>query len=300
MTIEQQIIEDNGFDGCIGELESYDFSQLPETAEIQVDCDTNQQDYFPVSTIKRENDNLVVEVTKMVGLDEPWFEVYSPKYFCDRLIQAVKKLNNEGKWQISNGGYEILDSNEVCIWWTIILPSKIKQAELKEKMLSSIEVVLNKTKDSLNHSDTVLILGKDTDDSYNTLKNIEQHFKEKGYYTIIIKDTPDKPGESVIQKVLRHASVSKFIVIENTEPSGHLYEVPHVVKDAEAITAVIQENGKGATWMFEELYNKMTTIKKFVYEDNINAVLNEAEIWAVERFEEFKKYQEENIPWFKK
>jgi hypothetical protein len=33
---------------------------------------------------------------------------------------------------------------------------------------------------------------------------------------------------------------------ENSEASGHLYEIPHVAKAAECVTLVLQEEGKGA------------------------------------------------------
>jgi len=83
------------------------------------------------------------------------------------------------------------------------------------------------------------------------LQRIASRLQELGYYTYIIKDQPDKPGEGLVQKVLRYALSSKFVLIENSEPSGHLYEIPHVAKAAECVTVVLQEEGKGATWMFE-------------------------------------------------
>jgi hypothetical protein len=101
-----------------------------------------------------------------------------------------------------------------------------------------------------------LVLGKDTGPALDRLKRIASKLQELGYYTYIIKEQPDKAGESVIQKVMRYALSSKFVIIENTEASGHLYEIPHVTKAAECVTVVLQEEGKGATWMFEDAYAK--------------------------------------------
>jgi len=50
----------------------------------------------------------------------------------------------------------------------------------------------------LENSDSVLILGKDTGPGLERLKRIEIKLQELGYYTYIIKEQPDKPGESVI------------------------------------------------------------------------------------------------------
>lgn len=45
-------------------------------------------------------------------------------------------------------------------------------------------------------------------------------------------------------------------MVENSDSSGHLYQFSHVVKAAECITVVLQEEGKGATWMFEDGFAK--------------------------------------------
>lgn len=47
----------------------------------------------------------------------------------------------------------------------------------------------------LENSDSVLILGKDTGPGLERLKRIEIKLQELGYYTYIIKEQPDKPGE---------------------------------------------------------------------------------------------------------
>ena len=57
------------------------------------------------------------------------------------------------------------------------------------------------------------------------------------------------------------------VLIENTEASGHLYELPHVTKAAECVTVVLQEQGKGATWMFEDAYAKHRHWHKITYDN---------------------------------
>ena len=98
----------------------------------------------------------------------------------------------------------------------------------------------------LEHSDSILLLGKDTGESLQLLKDIQAELESLGYYVYIIKEQPDKLGESIIQKVLRYALSSKFIIIENSEPSGHLYEIPHVTKMAECVTAFTSTRRQGS------------------------------------------------------
>jgi hypothetical protein len=130
---------------------------------------------------------------------------------------------------------------------------------------------------------------------------MEAKLQELGYFTYIIKEQPDKAGESVVQKVMRYALSSKFVLIENTEASGHLYEVPHVTKAAECVTAVLQEEGKGATWMFEDAYAKHRHWHKVTYaDDKLESAVEEAVAWAESFLKDFRAYQAATLPWFRK
>lgn len=97
---------------------------------------------------------------------------------------------------------------------------------------------------------------------------------------------------------MRHALMCKFVIVENTEPSGHLYEMPHVAKAAECTTAVLQERGKGATWMFEDAYMKFRNWHKIEY-SNIDAAVDEAIAWAEDYIRQFGKFQQSVLPWLK-
>jgi hypothetical protein len=153
----------------------------------------------------------------------------------------------------------------------------------------------------LENSDSVLILGKDTGAALDRLKTMKCKLEELGYYIYIIKEQPDRLGESIVQKVLRYALSSKFVLIENTEPSGHLYEIPHVAKAAECVTVVLQEEGKGATWMFEDAYAKHNHWRKLTYrEGRLEDAVEKAAAWAEKFITDFAGYQVAKLPWLKK
>lgn len=118
-----------------------------------------------------------------------------------------------------------------------------------------------------------MILGKDTDEHLKKLETIQNIVENSGYKAIIIKNKEEIVGESVMQKVLRYAMQSKFVIVENSETSGHLYELPHIIKTAEKISAIIQLEGKGSTWMFEDLYPKLNHLKKFKYTQDNNFII---------------------------
>jgi len=152
----------------------------------------------------------------------------------------------------------------------------------------------------LENAETVLVLGKDTGDALERLRKIASRLEARGYYAVIIKDQPDKLGESVLQKVMRHALSSKFVVVENTEASGHLYEIPHVGKAAECVTAFLQEDGKGATWMFEDAFGKQQHWRKFTYAiADLDDAVDEATRWAEEFIKQFGAFQQHVLPWMK-
>lgn len=91
------------------------------------------------------------------------------------------------------------------------------------------------------------------------------------------------------------------MLIENTEASGHLYEIPHVTKAAECITAVLQEEGKGSTWMFEDAYAKHKHWHKLIYKDDqLENAVEQATAWAEQFRSEFSDYQAVKLPWLKK
>jgi len=195
-------------------------------------------------------------------------------------ILSVRRLHNEGH-PLSNECVDSDDDVHIFVHWLITLPVTISANDLIESVKTAFNLVWERANLILENSDSVLILGRDTGEGLDRLKKIASDLEELGYYTYIIKEQPDKIGESIIQKVLRFTLSSKFVVIENSEPSGHLYEIPHVTKMAEAVTVVLQEDGKGATWMFEDSYAKHRHWKRFSYtEETFSSAIKNAATWA--------------------
>jgi hypothetical protein len=171
---------------------------------------------------------------------------------------------------------------------------------LVEGINAAFDLVCSRADLILENSETVLVLGKDTGEGLDRLRLIASRLEALGYYAVIIKDQPDKLGESVIQKVMRYALSSKFVIVENTEPSGHLYEIPHVGKAAECVIGFLQEEGKGATWMFEDAFAKNEHWRKFMYaKGGIEKAVDEAAKWAEDFVKQFGAFQQKVLPWMK-
>ena len=213
------------------------------------------------------------------------------------MIKAIQRLQNEGV-PFTDVEIEKDDDVHIFIRWTLIESASIDSQKLGENINIAFDAVFERANSILENSDSVLILGKDTAEGLDLLKRIQNHLESIGFYTYIIKEQPDKVGESIIQKVLRYGLSSKFVIIENSKPTGHLYEIPHITKMAELTSIILQKQDEGATWMFEDLYHKLNNIKKFEYSDeNLEGVIDTGIAWALEYCKSFGEYQKQKLPW---
>jgi hypothetical protein len=277
----------------IEELKRLNLRDMPEDIRVWI-----IDDYFPETKLWREGEFLICEIQEHL-YTKYWEHKFSAYAFAEAMERAVLRLAHEGQ-PFAN---TLRDDEDVHIYvrWQLKLAGSTQPELVVESVKSAFELVWRRADSILEDSDSVLILGKDTGPALGRLKRIASKLQELGYYTYIIKEQQDKPGESVIQKVMRYALSSKFVLIENTEASGHLYEIPHVTKAAECVTVVLQEELKGATWMFEDAYAKHRHWHKLTYKDDeLEYAVERAAGWAEEFLGEFADYQAAQLPWLKK
>lgn len=277
----------------IEELGRLDLSEMPDDVHIWI-----MDNYFPETNLWREGDFLICEIQEHL-YTKFWEHKFSAYAFAEAMERATRRLANEGH-PFANPN---LDTEDVHIFfrWQLRIDRRTKPVAVIDSIKSAFDLVWSRADSILENSDSVLVLGKDTGPALDRLKRIASKLQELGYYTYIIKEQPDKAGESIIQKVMRYALSSKFVVIENTEASGHLYEIPHVAKSAECVTVVLQEEGKGATWMFEDAYAKNKHWHKISYKDfELERAVELGAEWAEKFRADFADYQKLTLPWLKK
>ena len=269
-----------------------DLPDLPEGVSVRVfDND------FPEASIEREGESFVCGIQEHI-YTKYWEHKFSAYAFAAAMERAVRRLAHEG--QPVERPERDDDDVHLFVSWKLRVPRTTPTSELVEAIKSSFEMVWQRADTILEDSDSVLVLGKDTGPALDRLKRIASRLEEQGYYAYIIKQQRDRVGEGVIQKVLRFALSSKFVVVENTDPSGHLYEMPHVAKAAECVTVVLQEEGKGATWMFEDAFKKHRHWHKVIYEPSeLDQAVDDAAEWAERFVREFGEHQTAVLPWMK-
>ena len=268
--------------------------RLPEEASLLVHGDEK-----PTLWISREGSTVCVQVEWMdrAGF---WDHKYTLRVFTEAMVRAVRRLAAEG-WPYKDGEVEASDPDYFRVTWTIPFEASLPARQVLETVERAFNEVWERTNRMLEDSDSVLILGKDAGEHLERLHEVKAVLEDMGYHVYLVKEEPDRPGETVVQKVLRFALSSKFVIIENTDPSGHLYEFPHVAKMAESVVAVLQEKGKGATWMFEDGYARHRHWQKFEYTPStLKQAVQAAEKWAREFVQEFIEKQKDALPWLRK
>jgi hypothetical protein len=275
------------------DLKRLNLAEMPEGIHVWV-----MDDYFPDAIVWRDGESLVCEIQEHL-YTKYWEHKFSAYAFAEAMERAVRRLAHEGH-PLSKPSRDD-DDVHIFVRWRLHLPRATAPEDVVTSIKSAFDLVWQRADAILENSDSVLVLGKDTGPALDRLMRIASKLQELGYYTYIIKEQPDKVGESVIQKVLRYALSSKFVVIENTEASGHLYEIPHVTKAAECVTVILQEEGKAATWMFEDGYAKHRHWHKLEYKDvDLEQAVEMAAAWAEKFVHDFGNYQVATLPWLNK
>lgn len=288
------INEEQSEDISFSELSKLDLTTIDENISYEI-----FEDNFPQCSITRLGDKLLIRIEEHI-YTKYWFHKYHASVFAEAMIKAIKRLRLDGL-PFTDEEFDNEDEVHIFVRWTLTEPINIDSKTLSRNINIAFDSVFERANSMLENSDSILILGKDTGEGLELLKRIQAHLDNLGFYTYIIKEQPDILGESIMQKVLRFGLSSRFVIIENSEPTGHLYEFPHITKFAELTSIILQRQGEGSTWMFEDLYHKINNIKKFEYSDqNLEEQINIGIAWAKEYAISFGDYQRQKLPWFNK
>lgn len=171
--------------------------------------------------------------------------------------------------------------DEVLIALTDI--SQAKQYQI------SIDTFVNQHK-----AKTVLILGDYSQEQ--RLRKIAA-FLSKSYNPLLAKDIPDNLQQDLRQKVVTIGAVSRFVIVEDSSPSGHIRELVDC-KNNDWVTIILREQGQKSTFMTAGISNTSTVIKEYEYTpNNLQAVLTNAVDWAEQTIKTTGRKQTEEYPW---
>ena len=103
-----------------------------------------------------------------------------------------------------------------------------------------------------NHKQrTVLLLGSYDPEGLVRLQRIADSLTRVGYQPFLVSDIADHPAQSLLQKVTMLGHLARFVVFDDTEPSGHLVELSAALANGWPILAM-QGHGRPTTAMLVE------------------------------------------------
>ena len=126
---------------------------------------------------------------------------------------------------------------------------------------------------------SVIVFGKESDaKSRRELLQIRDYLR-KSYDAYMLRDLPKNPSMSLEEKVKLWSSASKFSVMIDRLPSGHLVEYPYL-KNTRVILALLRQKGKKSTAMVEDNSVDFPFIKTIEFGESPFEVLDIAVDWA--------------------
>jgi hypothetical protein len=143
---------------------------------------------------------------------------------------------------------------------------------------------------------SVIVLGKDTGDDLAELIAVRDYLRSKGFEGELIKGLAEIPTMSNAQKVQMWTSASRFAVMIDREPSGHIGEYVFL-KQQQTITAFLRPRGKGSTYMIGDDEVELRFIKHFEFVDSPLEVMEEVIVWAEGMSAERQETYAKAYPW---
>jgi hypothetical protein len=132
----------------------------------------------------------------------------------------------------------------------------------------------------------VLIAGK-YGEHRSRLERIKAALKSTGLAGLILDEYPDIEEQSLADKMVTFASISRFVIVDDFVPSGHIKEL-EICHERKFITAVMREKGRSATAMQADLTLGVEFVKAIMYDSDtdLERSVLEASAWANAAVEE--------------
>jgi hypothetical protein len=91
----------------------------------------------------------------------------------------------------------------------------------------------------------VLILGSFKESGRERINRIRQYLVSLGYLPVLVDEYPDIEEQNLAQKVTTLGLASRFVIVEDSEAAGQLYELGAVCKANDLLTVIVRERPAG-------------------------------------------------------
>lgn len=146
---------------------------------------------------------------------------------------------------------------------------------------------------------TILLLGNYNSEGRERLDRIKEAIG-KTYNIIMVDEIPENPMQTLLQKVSLIGNLCRFVIVDDSTPSGHIHEV-EIARNSNLITILLHKNGRRSTFMNADFAINSKNIKDFDYTLNDLAdSLAKATQWAEQRLTELERELTSAYPWRRK
>jgi hypothetical protein len=144
---------------------------------------------------------------------------------------------------------------------------------------------------------TVLVLGAYDEAGIKRLDSIASSLTAIGYSPLLIRDIPDHPHQDLGQKVSAVGAIARFILIDDTEKSGHLMEA-QICKQNAWVTVVLRAMGHRSSWMTAAFSASSKVLFEYEYDPSHPepSVAHVCE-WAEETLRALERTFTSTYPW---
>lgn len=144
---------------------------------------------------------------------------------------------------------------------------------------------------------TVLVLGSYSTKGRGRLKSVAAELERHDYDPVLVDEVPDHPEQDLAQKVTTLGSISRFVVVDDSEKSGHIAEI-ELCKNNRWITGILRKGGVGSSWMTAGAATHSKVILEAEYDPPPLAdAVDETVAWAEATLVEVSDGLADTYPW---
>ncbi|MGZ8933103.1 MAG: hypothetical protein ACXW06_07490 [Halobacteriota archaeon] len=229
---------------------------------------------------------------------------------ADVTLQEIRFSSKPLDWQRDVDYAEVYGDRRAVRWSVESAQSRAKDEVLAALFLAKqAEKADAKLEDYIQafRKQSVLVLGAYDTAGMERLLALSSGLADLGYKPVLVADVPDFEHYDLAQKVVAIGSLSRFIVIDDSAPSGHLNEV-ELCRMNRWVTVLLRAHGHAASSMTLGASIASTMIHELEYApiheleyapDSPQSALQRATTWAEDRLVELEKQLRDIYPYRK-
>jgi hypothetical protein len=143
---------------------------------------------------------------------------------------------------------------------------------------------------------TVLVLG-DFNHGRDRLDVIRAGLRKAGYRPVLLDEIPEEPNYDLRQKFLAVAAVVRFLVFDDTTPSGHIAELM-MAEQLQAVRLILREGERQSSFMTRATDLTSRVVRELTFDEaSVDAVIAEGSAWAEATLVDLQAGRSDVYPW---